>query len=301
MSLELDIGTLSGLTGVKPHNLRMWEKRYSIFEPQRTPGGTRIYTDKDLKKLLTIQELINLGYKISEAINLSENERKKVILQTLDNALSNDTYAIFINEMLKCAVDLDETHFELYFRKSVERFGKVYTITNIIYPLLNKLGALWKIDNISPLEEHFASQIITRMIQEWISLLPIRNIHSKKFVLFLPPNHYHQIPLLFANYLLRKKGFKTYYLGEDVPLENLKRFREMFNEDVVYLTFLLYRNEKESVKIAGKLFEILGNDASVWISGEKNNLTSIKKTFNDNKNLAIVKDLNEFYLKIKKI
>lgn len=206
MSLELDIGTLSGLTGIKPHNLRMWEKRYSIFEPQRTPGGTRIYTDKDLKKLLTIQELINLGYKISEAINLSENERKKVILQTLDNALSNDTYAIFINEMLKCAVDLDETHFELYFRKSVERFGKVYTITNIIYPLLNKLGALWKIDNISPLEEHFASQIITRMIQEWISLLPIRNIHSKKIRIVFTSQSLSPNSFIICQLPLEKKG-----------------------------------------------------------------------------------------------
>ena len=38
------IKTLSEMTGLGQALLRAWERRYGLLQPQRTPGGHRLYT-----------------------------------------------------------------------------------------------------------------------------------------------------------------------------------------------------------------------------------------------------------------
>ena len=47
----LRIGELSRRTGVSRELLRAWERRYGLLQPQRTPGGFRLYTDRDLARV----------------------------------------------------------------------------------------------------------------------------------------------------------------------------------------------------------------------------------------------------------
>jgi len=54
------IGVVSELLNVHPETLRVWEKRYSIIQPQRR-SGKRFYSNDDLKRLQFVQRLINEG------------------------------------------------------------------------------------------------------------------------------------------------------------------------------------------------------------------------------------------------
>ena len=47
---------------------------------------------------------------------------------------------------------------------------------------------------------------------------------NKIFVLFLPENEIHELGLLYLNYELVLRGFKTIYLGQSLPLDNLSYF-----------------------------------------------------------------------------
>ena len=55
-----------------------------------------------------------------------------------------------------------------------------------------------------------------------IASLPFPSKSRVRVVLFLPENELHEIALLFYHYLARKLGYKTYYLGQSVPHEDLK-------------------------------------------------------------------------------
>ncbi|MBP9688456.1 MAG: helix-turn-helix-type transcriptional regulator, partial [Bacteroidia bacterium] len=48
------------------------------------------------------------------------------------------------------------------------------------------------------------------------------NENRKRFLLFLPENEQHAIGLLFANFILRSRGQDVLYLGQEVPLSDLK-------------------------------------------------------------------------------
>ncbi len=52
------IGEVAEIVGVKPHVLRYWESEFSFLSPQKTEGNHRLYTHKDLQKVLTIKKLL---------------------------------------------------------------------------------------------------------------------------------------------------------------------------------------------------------------------------------------------------
>lgn len=54
------ISVAAELAGVHPQTLRIYERK-GLIDPYRTPGGTRRYSEADLKRLQLIQELTQAG------------------------------------------------------------------------------------------------------------------------------------------------------------------------------------------------------------------------------------------------
>jgi len=68
------IGAVARLTGISPDTLRIWERRYEIVEPRRTPKGGRLYSQQDVTRLTMIKTLVDQGYAISTVANLPVEE-----------------------------------------------------------------------------------------------------------------------------------------------------------------------------------------------------------------------------------
>lgn len=66
----LKIGAVARLTGLSVHTLRKWEDRYSAVSPKRRPGGERVYTRTDLKRLALIKGLAQAGMPLAEVASL---------------------------------------------------------------------------------------------------------------------------------------------------------------------------------------------------------------------------------------
>lgn len=76
------IGTVSKLTGISPDTLRIWERRYEVVTPQRSPGGGRLYTTEDIARLKLIRRLVNMGDTIGVVAGLSHDELQMRISET---------------------------------------------------------------------------------------------------------------------------------------------------------------------------------------------------------------------------
>lgn len=68
------IGAVARLTGISPDTLRIWERRYDIVDPQRTPKGGRLYSQQDVTRLTMIKTLVDQGHAISTVANLAADE-----------------------------------------------------------------------------------------------------------------------------------------------------------------------------------------------------------------------------------
>ena len=68
------IGSVSDLTGIPPHTLRAWERRYEAAVPVRTDAGFRLYSEDDVGRLSLIKRLSDLGHAIGSIANLGLKE-----------------------------------------------------------------------------------------------------------------------------------------------------------------------------------------------------------------------------------
>jgi MerR family transcriptional regulator, heat shock protein HspR len=67
------ISVAAELAGVHPQTLRIYERR-GLIEPQRTPGGSRRYSERDIGRLARIQELTTEGVSLLGVVRFLELE-----------------------------------------------------------------------------------------------------------------------------------------------------------------------------------------------------------------------------------
>jgi DNA-binding transcriptional MerR regulator len=82
---RLRIGAVSRLTDLSVHVLRKWEKRYGAVEPVRTPGGGRLYSRQDVRRLALIKQLTQAGAPLTELARLSLDDLEALASTALES------------------------------------------------------------------------------------------------------------------------------------------------------------------------------------------------------------------------
>lgn len=220
------------LTGIKSHTLRIWEQRYDFFKARRRESNMRYYTNEDLKKLLCISFLYHNGWKVSKIAALTDQEIQEEADKT-DLSLSNyDTATL---HLLKAAIDFNEAAFAALLHELAERIGFEKMITGVCYRYMHRVGLLWDTNRIIPAQEHFSSYIIqNKIISETEKFSGSQN-GDPEIVLFCPENEFHELPLVFINYLLRKNGWRVLYLGANASLQEVQEAASLKGIRYLYL------------------------------------------------------------------
>ena len=100
---------------------------------------------------------------------------------------------------------------------------------------------LWQTETILPVHEHFISNLITQKIQINTDELKHTQILSENvYILFLPENEIHELGLLYLNYELVLRGYRTIYLGQSLPLNNLNIFFDI-HDKISFVTSMTVR------------------------------------------------------------
>jgi DNA-binding transcriptional MerR regulator len=218
---HFSIRDVENLSGIKAHTLRIWEQRYGLCLCKRKESQHRYYDNEDIKQVLRIAYLYHNGYKISRIAGLTQEQ----LLQLASKRTGADEYDIFVNQLLMSSMEYDEAGFEQILNHLTLTMGLEKCMVKVIYPLLDKIGLLWMTNHILPAHEHFSSQLIQKNIISAIGKAgQVDTNAGNHFVLFTPEGEQHVIPLLFAQYLLKKQGVKTTLFGAAIPVALLKYY-----------------------------------------------------------------------------
>src|SRR5512136_3126567 len=71
-----NIGVVARMTGVSMATLRAWERRYRFPESERTAGGHRLYSEKDVLRLRWVKDRIDEGMQTAQAINALRHQEQ---------------------------------------------------------------------------------------------------------------------------------------------------------------------------------------------------------------------------------
>jgi DNA-binding transcriptional MerR regulator len=225
------LNDLERLTGIKADTIRIWEQRYRLTTAHRTTTNRRWYSDDDLRKLINISTLKRSGVKISEIAAIPPEVLE---LRTAD-VIKNDTGSDTLTDSLVVAMTrLDEAAVNEILLRSVISRGFNETFTSIVFPFLHKVGVMWHTGFINVGDEHFISNIFRRkLIAAFDNLSPAIKPGSKRILLFLPENEYHEIGLLYYAYIVRNLGHQVLYLGQSTPLNVALDVSEIWNPDII--------------------------------------------------------------------
>ncbi len=272
------IRDLENLSGIKAHTIRIWEKRYDLLAPERTSTNIRTYSLASLQKLLNITLLYNSGYKISKIAKIPEVELPAVVRELVaQNSTKNHAINAFKLSMINFDLSLFQNTYNslLADRSFREIFWEVFI------PLLTELGLLWQTDTISPSHEHFITNLIKQKIytstEKIQAVEPTRK--DKVFALFLPENEIHEIGLLFINYELLLRGYKTIYLGQSMPLESLTDL-EKYYQNLHFLSYFTVIPTKDGLEHYIQDFNTIlspAGSSKLWILGRQTEYLRKKK------------------------
>lgn len=218
--MDYSIKDIANLSGIKAHTIRIWEQRYDILEPDRTSTNIRRYSENDLKRILNIATLNKHGRKISHLAKLSSQVIEQEVLE-LHKTSGDDS--VIMDRMVNAMVDLNGEQLNGIIKElsGIVPFDEM--VIRFFFPFLEHVGTLWQTGSINPAHEHFISNHIrNRIIVETASLEVSSAQKKPRFLLFLREGEFHELGILYVNYLLNKEGLKTLYLGQSVPYEDLE-------------------------------------------------------------------------------
>ncbi|MBC7627756.1 MerR family transcriptional regulator [Ferruginibacter sp.] len=225
------IKDLENLSGIKAHTIRIWEQRYNFLKPSRSDTNIRYYSNDELKKVLNIALLNKYGYKISHIDKMGESELREKILTLTQTEAQQER---IVNDLIQCMVDLDIERLENVLDSHIRVRGIERTITQIIFPYMEKIGILWLTNHINPAQEHLVSNVIRQKLIVGIEGIVTSLKINKTVLLFLPEGEYHELGMLFMYYLLKSRGVSTIYLGANVPMQDVEYVVNLKKPDYLY-------------------------------------------------------------------
>ena len=282
---NFSIKDLENLSGIKAHTIRIWEKRYNVLQPMRTDTNIRLYSLSSLQKLLNITLLHDYGYKISKISTFSEQQIPEMVRGIISTKNAKNHA---INALKMAMMNFDQELFNNTYSWLSEQKSFNEIFRQVFIPLMEEIGLLWQTDTITPAHEHFISCLIIRKLQ-----INIEKIESNKptnldyvYVLSLPMNEIHELGLLYLHYEIVAKGYKVVYLGESMPIDNLKELKKHFNS-IIYISYWTVQPEINIINeyIASMSAELLGDQTQIWLIGrmvefiDRNILSSDVKIF----------------------
>ena len=221
---KFGINVISSSCGVRSATLRMWEKRYSVFTPERTPTGRRFYTEEDLGRAVLISKLIDHGHTISqlapfdaehlkgmlEVLELNSNNR--LTTSKTSNASTEDLL-VFLSDF-----DVDSLVNELNHQRLTN--GTKDFLFNIILPIIREAGRGVIKRELTITQEHILSSLIRDQLAQ-IYLPVIGKNKSVEIGITTPEGNAHELGIMIADLLCRSDRKPTRYFGAGNPARPL--------------------------------------------------------------------------------
>jgi len=262
-------------TGLSPHVIRVWERRYQAVRPKRTRTNRRLYTEEDLERLIALKSLTDMGYNIGSIANLSLDSLKKMKLDGLGKGESplkalpvipQEVLEFYFTECIQKIKSLDAKGLEGILTSASIALNQRQLIEQIITPLMIKIGELWEDGELQVYHEHIASSIVRTFISNLKEAYEIRP-SAPVLVLATPSGQSHEMGALLVSKLAASKGWKVLYLGANLPAEDIALAVNNSQAQYVGLSLTYSDNDEQIIEEIEKLKKLMEPQTDLLVGG----------------------------------
>lgn len=231
-------------TGIAADTLRAWERRYGLPMPERTEGGHRLYSHRDIEIIKWLMKQQESGLSISRAVDLWKEQSASgtdplagaiaPAFSLTQSSLPNGNLEVLRREWLDACFRYDTISAEQILNQSFATHTIEIVCTDIILRGLFEIGEYWHQGTASIQQEHFASELATRKLEALISATPPPT-RNEVILLACPPQEWHAFPLLVTTLFLRRRSWNAIYLGTNVPTDRIDEMLKTVKPKLVIL------------------------------------------------------------------
>ncbi len=259
-------------TGIKAETLRAWERRYGIPRPARSAGRHRIYSRRDIDTLHWLNRRRLEGLSISRAAErwqTLENEgRDPLQEQNMDpdqhifsgrfsevpqNEYGesddiDDQISTACAEWIAACIAFDEFEAQRILSLAFALFPVETVCLHVICEGLRRLGEEWHFARVTSQQVSFAA---AQAMQRTKILLGASPPPSRPGLVLMacPPGEHHTFGLALLQLILKRMGFGTVFLGENLSLSEMEVTLQRIQPDLVVLV-------SQQLRSAGSLLEM---------------------------------------------
>ena len=235
-------------TGLTADTLRAWERRYGLPVPQRTAGGHRLYSQRDIETIKWLMKRQTEGLSISRAVDMwkeqlaSGSDPLAGSVQTAFTSASvipaqyasDTTLEALRARWIEACLNFSESTSEQVLNQAFSMFPVEVVCIEILQKGMSEIGNLWYENRASVQQEHFASSLAIRRLDALLASSPAPT-RPQTVLMGCPAEEWHTFTPLLLSLLVRRRGWNVIYLGANVPMEQFSNTVRNTKADLVVL------------------------------------------------------------------
>lgn len=222
-------------TGLAADTLRAWERRYGLPMPQRSAGGHRLYSQRDIETIKWLMKRQEEGLSISRAVDMW-NEQIGSGTDPLADSISStpafvsgvpmpyqspDATLVSLRAgWIEACMNFSESTSEQVLNQAFSMFPVESVCIEVLQKGMTEIGDMWYQNRASVQQEHFASALAIRKLDALLNASPVPT-RDQTVLVGCPAEEWHTFTPLLLSLLLRRRGLNVLYLGANVPVSQL--------------------------------------------------------------------------------
>lgn len=227
---QFTIKAVARRTGLTPHVIRVWEKRYAAVTPCRSGTNRRLYSEAETERLRLLRGATLAGHSIGSVANLP-NEKLAELAQAMGGADqgSGATKALdegrgatpdYVGECVAAIRSLDSQGFESVLSRAIVSLGQHGLLEKLIGPLAQRVGDLWRDGSITAAHEHFATAVIRTFLGRNSQPFAASR-KTPTLVVATPSGQLHELGAIMVGAAANDLGWRVVYLGASLPAADI--------------------------------------------------------------------------------
>jgi DNA-binding transcriptional MerR regulator len=243
MPSSYPIRAVSRLTHISEDTLRAWERRYGAVTPRRS-GRARVYSDKEIERLVLLQQLVAQGHSIGQIATIANHRLRSLLLK--GRSLTTETSAenarrkpapvedeVVLAPLLSAIEEYDYQLAERELgRLSVATPSPRYLIHRLGIPLMRVAGQRWHDGKFAIAQQHMITALLTGLFASLLRLYSPGNPPAK-VLMATPENEHHGFGVLAAAMLTAAGGLGAIHLGTNLPAREIVQAARKTRADAV--------------------------------------------------------------------
>lgn len=208
-------------TGLSPHVIRIWEKRYGAVRPTRTDTNRRSYTSPEIERLLLLRAATTAGHSIGQIAGLTDDQLRELaesspVGSSVGKEQTNLSSLPFVEESIENIRQLNAGELEKVLSEAAKHFGIQGLLQKVIVPLTYRIGDLWHTGDVTAAEEHFASSHLRTFLGN-MTRPYVTDPAAPLLVAGTPLGQHHEMGALIVGVAASALGWRVANLASSLP------------------------------------------------------------------------------------